>query len=778
MRDRDERDEAGWSETTVLESPFLEAQGSMQESSEPVADRSTGFTSPFAEAESFANEDVRDSALAEVFNELRDEAFDEALAFLAEETEQAVSDRFSGEAPLQMSERLRFGEAQLSPVRFEAEQYLQALETGIGAMDVQSLNEEQLNALLDRFDPTPGELSPAGEEFIGGLIRKAKKVVKSAVRVAGKVAGVVVGPVLQRLRKLVAPLLRRVLSFAIGRLPAPLRPGARLLASKIKLEAEDLDTPEGGVMSPTLETDTPALAEAFDAALAESVYGEVDLEETGETFEADERHEADGRALESLAEARATLMDRIVAGGDNEELGPAVEQFVPALLGALRIGVNLVGRPKVVNFLARYVSKLISRWVGPKLATPLSQAIVDTGLRLVSLEAEQAGFGNEHAGAGAIASVIEDTVRRVSENEEYVFEDEALTELAVAEAFENAVATFFPPRFVRTDLQQAPSLGGAFVGRRLRGLRPYAKYSRVPEITLSSQMADRLPSFGGTTLGAALRASGTRFPLKARVHVYQAAPGSSVARILRDDIGPTVAGRGYVSTADVHPLTSRTAGMLLQEPALGAEVPARYLKTRKRVAVGQRLFRIEPISGADRGTGASSRAAAYRLAPPRAGVAIDRARGRAVVTLGLDEATAQRVSEAIRQGRGTAPLLRAMMDAYARLDGRTSALGPQRESETEGEAFAAFRGLPSGIAPAFRRRLRAWVIPMLARWARDHGEAFARAAADPRPGVTVRISLAGIPGMTAPSSGIASPDLAFRGTPSISIEVIPGMHRR
>ena len=50
--------------------------------------------------------------------------------------------------------------------------------------------------------------------------------------------GVALGPVLNKLRGLINPLLRRVLSFAIGRLPAALQPAARSLASKFKAEAE------------------------------------------------------------------------------------------------------------------------------------------------------------------------------------------------------------------------------------------------------------------------------------------------------------------------------------------------------------------------------------------------------------------------------------------------------------------------------------------------------------------------------------------------------------
>src|SRR5688572_20873048 len=186
-------------------------------------------TTPFAEtAGATLSESESDRLYAQAFAELRDEAFDEAVAFLAEETEQAVADRFTDESPYSGAERERYADAQLSAVRFEAQQYLEALESGLAGQDLESLSEAQLDEVLEGFDPQSGELTPAGEEFIGSLVRKAKKVVKfvaktakSAVKTVGKVAGAVLGPILKKLRGLINPLLKRVLSIAIGRLPAP-----------------------------------------------------------------------------------------------------------------------------------------------------------------------------------------------------------------------------------------------------------------------------------------------------------------------------------------------------------------------------------------------------------------------------------------------------------------------------------------------------------------------------------------------------------------------------
>ena len=55
-------------------------------------------------------------------------------------------------------------------------------------------------------------------------------------------------------------------------------------------------------------------------------------------------------------------------------------------------------------------------------------------------------------------------------------------------AFSEAVSSHFPGQFLRSDLQQAPSLGGTFVARQPRAVRTYSKYSRVPEVEITPQV--------------------------------------------------------------------------------------------------------------------------------------------------------------------------------------------------------------------------------------------------------------------------------------------------
>ena len=794
--------------TYELISPFAEAafgKPNGHDRSAPLPQQWAETVSPFTEApDRGAMESEADRLISEALDELRDEGFDEAVASLVEETEQVVGERFANESPSSASERERYADTHLANVRFESHQYLEALEAGLQGLDLDSLNEQQLDEVLDRLDPETGELTPAGEEFIGKLVKKAKSAVKfvakTAKNIGGKVAGAVIGPVLKKLRGLINPLLRRVLSFAIGRLPAALQPAARQLASRFKAEAEAEaeaeDLADESPMSPANLTDVEALTESFDEALAEAVTHLSAEDFDSESLEAFDQLDAEGgesRQLETLAEARGELIDRLTAAGDNEDLAPAVEQFVPAILGALRLGISLIGRPKVVGFLAKYIGQLIQRWVGPQLSGPLSNAIVDTGLKLITLEAEagEAGDSREAAGPVALASVIEDTVRKLAENEDYVFENEDLMQLAAAEAFSQAVATHFPTQFVRPALQQAPSLGGTFVTRRPRSVRRFYKYTRTPDVEVTAQIADAIPTFGGSTLGAVLRASGATFPVRARLHIYQAAVGTTLPGMLRVD-RRHAGGRRFRRAPIAHPLTPSAAGLLLREPGLGVAVPAAFMRSRHRIAAGQRFFHLEPTGPASM-LALQEAAAPKPAAPTRAWTVINLRKARITVGFYLSETESQTVVAAIRAGRGGPALLQALMAAYKVMDaagkGGRGRLRILREEGEDFEEFAAKIGkLASGLTGSLRKRLRAWVLPALAAWVRANAEAFARAAAAPEDGVTIRVRLTGVPGLDLLGRvpGLAGlpgvPKLAVpkipRGTPSINITVTPGRPKK
>ncbi|GAB4099274.1 hypothetical protein [Sinomonas halotolerans] len=757
-----------------------------------------------------------DALYAEALEGFRDEAFAEAVADLVAETAEAVDERFEGEAPGYGTERERIGDAHLAPLGLEAERYLGRLEERLSLTDAASLSEEQFDALLDGMDTAGEVLTPAGEEFLGSLVRKAKKAVKFVAKAARKVAGTVAGPllrgVLARLKGLVRPLLQRVLSFAIGRLPAPLQPAARALASRIRFEAESLAESEweaeweaeasadtaGLALAPALPTDPELLAESFDAVAAEALaeaagaasagqaaVRDLALGEEPEAFAGQEGLRPDeGRELEALAAARAELIDRIAAAGEDEDLAPAVEEFVPALLAALRVGIRLVGRPRVVGFLAKYVAQLIGRWTGPQLAGPLSNAVVDAGLRLLQLESPSEESEWE-AAPTVLAATVEDTVRRLAEAEDYTLDNEDLLQLAVAEAFEQAVATNFPSALVRPGLQQAPTLGGSFITRRARSAHPFRRYTRIPEVEVTPQVAEAVRTFGGATLAAALRSAGFQLPLRARVHIYEAVTGTTLPRIAARDRGPARSGGGpRRAWRRMHPLTPQAAGLLLREPRLGVAAPAAFLQSRGRVAAGQRFYVLEPL-----GAAAAARplaGAAARPSQPR--VVVDLPQARIDVVVHLADADAQGIAAAVRQGAGTPALLQALSRAFRGLDfsrpGRGVVL---RREAVEGEELSP-AGIVGQVAPsvlgALRRRVRQWYLAQLAQWARTRAEEFARAAAQGR-GVTVRVELTAVPGLALVHDAVngrlgvsglrkAMDGSAFSGAPQARVTVVPG----
>ncbi len=755
-------------------SPFAEAQQLADHPGAPL-----GFApwaealSPFAGSEALG-EDTEDTEVEETLNELYDEGFHEAVALLAEETEQAVSDRFVDERSMYAGERERFGRSYLSGVQFEAEQYLTTLESGLANADVASFSSEQLDEMLDRFDPASGELTPAGEEFVGKLVKKAKravKVVANVAKAAGKLAAPFLAPMLKRLRVMVKPLLDRVLSLAIGRLPEPLQPAARSLANKILAKAAPSFEGEDEGMAPAVNIDAEGLADSFDLRLAEAILRPDGVETEDEALLADHDSTfAEGNELQSLAEARGALIDSLSDSNGRQDIAPAIEQFAPAVLMALRTGVRLIGRPRIVSFLSGYLAKMIRRWVEPSQAPKLANAIVDAGMRMISLEAETGETGAEVAQT-ALASVIEDTIRRFADNEEYMFEDEDLAQVAAADAFGEAVAAYFPQEQVRQELQLAPSLGGAFVTRRARSLRSYAKYNRTPEIEISARAADAIPSFGDTSLGANMRAEGARFPMRARLHIYQTKPGTTVASMLKHDR------KGGQSATRAHPLTPTAAGTLLREPGLGTRVPRRFMRNHRRVAAGQRIFVIEPLS--------SSLAMQGNPAPGRVWIAVNAAKARITAGFYLSEEEAQRIAEAIRKGQGHGDLLRRMLTGFQE-GGRNAREaedgdGAKHEDGESFEDFAARAGgsLPHGFKALLRRRIAEWALPAVSAWLRQNTEPFLRAASDPRPGVTIRVRMAGVAGLTRRGGGATLKIFAsaLKSKPAISILVRPGRGR-
>lgn len=745
----------------------------------------TDNESPFVEKDYAVDESKFNTALSTAFYELRDEGFDDAVAHLVAETEQLVEDRFQSEGTGYGTEKQRLAEAHLSPVGLAAEQYLDALSEGLTGLDISSFGGPGLSEVLDGFDPALTGQTPAGENFLGSLVKKAKSAVKTAVNTAKKVgkklASAVVTAALRKLRALVRPLLKRVLAFAIDKLPVPLQGPARALAQRIKLESEvgeDVD-----LFAPAIALDPLSLAESFDAALAEALFDAQSSADELTSF-AEQETGADeglgGSELESLAAARQELVEHIAKADNGEDLTPAIEEFVPVLLQALRVGIKLAGRKNVVNFLARYVARIIGRWVGPQLSRPLSTAIVDSGLRLATLEQPNLRNSPTDLGPELIGATIEDTVRQLAMTEDHMLDDEDLMQLAVSEAFDSAVATNFPAVLVRPGLQQAPTIGGSFLPMLSRSAHPYRRYTRSPQIELAPQLASAVISFGAVPLRTLLLAAGTALPQRFRVHIFEAMPGTTLGRLVRNE-GQSLGVK--IAVDDIHPLSSMVSGLLLHEPGLGTDVPDTYLSSRHRITVGQRFFYLEPLEGMTRFEAEAGRLVA--ATPSHRRISVNLAHARVTGKFYLSETESQQIATAIKQGRGVPALLKALVAGANPAPRRET---EEFEDEESGFTASSLRSLAPNILQVLRRRIRAWCASAIADWARQRSGEFVRAASDPAEGVTVRVDLTAVPGLHLvrdTRAGRLEPNAlrgvlngtAFKGTPTTTVTVTAGRIR-
>src|SRR5688572_5428966 len=176
-------------------------------------------------------------AVAELLSELHDPEFDLATHDLVHELSSMASPRVVGEMRESSSYEARVERAideRLAPVARQFEDQLDELGEQLAPLDTQSMTELELDVVLERTAPAPGVLGPTFEFFLKKLWDKTKRAVKGAVKFVKKsvsaVTNLALKPVLAGLRKLIRPLLKKVLAMAMDKLPAQYRPLAEKVA--------------------------------------------------------------------------------------------------------------------------------------------------------------------------------------------------------------------------------------------------------------------------------------------------------------------------------------------------------------------------------------------------------------------------------------------------------------------------------------------------------------------------------------------------------------------
>lgn len=726
----------------------------------------------------------REVLLGELISELTTSELSEALGELAQEWSGIHAEHASLGGMEVLSGSLR--EAAMivgrrsDELAVQTELYLEAMAELAGDRTATTMTEAEVATLLEQMEsiPLPAGVTPVQEQFFKAIGRAVGRAVRGVVRLAGKglafVGKLATAPlrfIFSRLGKLVRPLLRRVLTWAISRLPVPLQPLAtqlrrRLFGAEVAGGGGEFETLQATGEWNTHETggawvhedelaaelageatwrgQLPAVAEAgsleaeFNSLVARYLTSEqeAEFEQYEAEFEATTSEYEAAAGAQELDAARVRLITELAGLREGESAAPVIERFLPVVLPVLRIGVRLIGRRRVVNFLAGLLGKLIQPLVGAQLAQPLSQAVVDAGLRIFTLEMTETD--RQLAGPAAVASVVEDTVRRLAELGNEVFEDNNRLHTEAIVAFNEAVAQSVPSSLLRGDLTARETPGNDNATWLLRPrVYWYRKYARIFDVVLTPQMADAIMTFGGLRVGAQLRADGARLPVRTRVHLYETLPGTYLSRIAA--LERQVPGMSPDGWRRFHPLSITAAGVLLGEPGLGRDVDARFTNDRNLVAAGQRVFYLELPggSGSDR-FGTASQAFVTLDARP--------ARNAVRLFIYLSEADAQAIASRARQNNTTAFViaLRAAFGAavHSLRQSPRSRVTILKEFAGENEAGGGIASAIGGkIVDAVVQRLIDAAVRLATDYVRAKGDEFVRAADSRANGVTVIVTL-------------------------------------
>jgi hypothetical protein len=610
-------------ELQAFETPFMDVVARETPSHSPViAENFYGLDSevesPFLKTFEQSTQAVlspQGEDFVDFLGELHDSEFDNAVYELASEAEESWASKISSEVALGTNYIpfvTRHARDYFEPVAMEAEAMIDRVTEHFSGNNLADFGEKEIDSYFNELPFQHANFTPAQEQFLGGVFKKIGSVVKKSVALAKKGINAVgkilpIGPVLAKLKGLVRPLLDKVLKFAIGKLPKNLQPHAQTLAKKF-LHLEASYENEAGLQQN--EDEVEAVQTELDNYIAQMVFspGENEAEElvmqyetSYEAIEKTNNFETAGLQLPSLNEARHQLIDELKNLPPGESPAPAIERFLPAailaLQPAIKIAIALVGRQKIINFLAGLLAKLVNKYVPASVAQPLSASIVDVGMSAIGFETYE--VQRPDLGYEAIAHTIEETIQNMDTLNEAEFNDgEALT-LQLLEAFEKAAANHFPHQYIREELRPTKQ-NGAWVSMPRSGPAPYyKKFTRVFDVTIDPQTASAVTTFRGLPLANFLcdkLGLDASKPIQAKVHIYEATPGTRLNRISRFENVPGLTGQRY-GWVQLHPLTTKASSLLLKEPSLGKDVSSKLLQARHRTKPGQRFYFLQ-INGA------------------------------------------------------------------------------------------------------------------------------------------------------------------------------------
>lgn len=614
--------ELGQYETPFADSPIV------REQRDDESNATNGFysnymqetESPFArtyEVDAVAN--ILTPAGEEFINflgELNDKEFTESLYEIADEVENTWRSKVSNE--------LLMGENYLPFVRQQANDYFAPLEKETVTMidrvsqhfsgnNLADHTEMEIDAFFETYEFNHRSFTPAQEQFFGKVFNKVKSVVKKGVELAKKGISVVGkflphNIILNKIKGLIRPLLDKVLKFAIGKLPRNLQPHAQTLAKKfLKLETVDEATADGAQS----ENEIESIQTEFDSYIAQLVFSPeetsadqlvTDYEISFETVDRINSYESGSIQTRSLDAVRQQFINELKDLQPGESAAPAIERFLPVAIVALqpviKMAIKLIGRQKIINFLAGLLAKLVSKYVPANVAQPLAANIIDIGMSAIGFEVHETGKSD--LAYEAIANTIEETVQNMNKLDEAAINDSETLTMHLLEAFEKAAVNNFPPQYIKEELRPTKQKATWVAMPRNLPVKLYKKFTHVYDITIDPQTASTVSVFRGLPLANFLKDKyglDVSKAVKAKVHLYETKLAGRLSLISKFEKLPGLNSNQPKAWVQLLPLTTQAASLILKEPALGKDVDPKGLATRFQSQPGQRFYFLE-IEGA------------------------------------------------------------------------------------------------------------------------------------------------------------------------------------
>ncbi len=588
--------------------------------------------------------DEKEQQYYEVLDELYDREFETAVYNMVDEMQENFMS-YEAENPFaNETQTAQLASQYLQPVLNEANNLFNEMAAAMETMPLQQMSEAELESALENiYQQRESNLTPAQEFFLKKVHNKAKGAAKAHAKKKG--GGAIAKKIFQKLGPIVKPLIEKVLNLALNKLPPDIRKIAKEFAKKLfKIKSSqrddtgDIETTddndsrqynrdrdedannddqddraenipdsndEGDDSYKGEDGETPTtypvqnIQAEFDHYIARYIQTDNETLQQNLLNEYENNVEKEATADNTLHEAKEQFIQELENLKEGEDPSPALENFITAAIKgaqkAARIAIKIIGRDKVVAFLAKLMAKWISKYISEEKAMKLANVMADKGLKLLKLETAEPQ--NIKAVYEAIAHTVEETANKISVLPDAVLNNPELLTHEAYMAFEQAAAAYFPDNVIRYEARESETGDGYWQSKG-----KYYKHSKTFEAALDINKLKNVETFGGVSLynfiTDTLRIKNNK-PLNVKIHLFQANKGAMLSSISKNE--KAIPGLGSASPSSymqLHPLTTQAATVLLGQPGLGKNVRTIHKRNRNLIFQGERFYYLQIIGGA------------------------------------------------------------------------------------------------------------------------------------------------------------------------------------